>query len=147
MTSIHSLVQEILKNGYLLSLATLDQQGVWVADVIYVHDDKFNLYFLSRTDRRHSLAIHNNSHVAGTITLSNSPEEKDKGIQLEGFARKIEGDILHIATAYALKRKKPVPTKDGEIFKPGQSWYCVQPKRIELIYEPLFGHEKQIVYL
>ncbi len=46
MTSIRLLVQEILEKGYLLSFATLDERGVWAADVIYVHDDSFTLYLL-----------------------------------------------------------------------------------------------------
>ena len=41
------------------------------------------------------------------------------------------------------KRGKPPPAKPGEILDPGESWYRLKPAAIELIYEPLFGFEKQ----
>lgn len=37
------LIKEVLEKGYLMSLATEDDGGVWVSDVIYIYDEKFNI--------------------------------------------------------------------------------------------------------
>ena len=44
---LKQLIQEVLEKGYLMSLATLDDGGVWVADVIYIHDDDLNIFWMS----------------------------------------------------------------------------------------------------
>lgn len=41
---IKNLIKEVLDQGYLMSLATVDDGGVWVSDVIYIYDDNFNIY-------------------------------------------------------------------------------------------------------
>lgn len=147
MTDIRQLITDILNRGYLLSTATVDDGGVWVSDVIYVHDAQMNLYWLSQTAARHSKAIVQNSQVAGTVTVSNNPGESNIGLQITGVAEKIEGDIFEIATAHRQKRGKPPPTRLGEILEEGESWYCLRPKMIELTYEPLFGFNKQKIEL
>ena len=76
MTNIKQKITEVLEQGYLMSLGTVDDRGVWVADVIYVFDDDLNLYWMSKTFRRHSETIDKtNSQVAGTITISNNGEK------------------------------------------------------------------------
>lgn len=147
MNNVQELINEVLEKGYLLSLATVDDGGVWVSDVIYVHDDQMNIYWLSQTNARHSKAISKNDRVAGTITVSNKPGEKNIGLQLKGVAEKIDGDILEIAVKHRQKRWKLAPTKPGEILDQGESWYRLRPKMIELIYEPLFGFDKPKIEL
>ena len=88
--NIKDLIKEVLEKGYLMSLATVDVGGVWVADVIYVHDDELNIYWISDSEIRHSEAILKNNKVAGAITVS-GPGENNLGIQFEGLAEKIEG--------------------------------------------------------
>lgn len=143
MENIKKLIKEVLDKGYLMNLATIDEGGLWVCDVIYVPTDKFELYWLSETKSRHSKAIIKNSQVAATITISNNPGEKNMGLQIEGKAEKIEGDILEIAIKHRLKRKKPAPKKKGEILGVGESWYKITPIKIDLIHEPNFGFEKK----
>lgn len=146
MKDIIKLIKEILDKGYLMSLATLDSGGIWVSDVIYVYDNKFNIWWMSKTFRRHSKAILENSQVAGSITITQKPGEPDLGLQIEGKAEKIKGDNLEIAKKHRKKRNKPLPKKDGEVFDvPEDSWYKLTPSKIELIHEPLFGHNKQIL--
>jgi len=140
---IKELVESILDRGHLMSLATLDESGLWVSDVIFVHDNNLNLYWLSRIDTRHSQAILKEPRVAATITISNRSKEPNEGLQISGIAEKVEGDILLMATAHRLKRSKPVPQHEGEILDVGESWYCLKPLKIELIYEPEFGYSKQ----
>lgn len=145
MKSAQEIIREIFKKGYLMSLATVDDSGPWVSDVIYVSDDQFNLFWLSQMNTRHSRAIATNSQVAATITVSNEKGEKNIGLQIEGQAKKLEGDDLKLATAHRAKRGKPAPTKEGEILDPGESWYSLKPTKIEVIYEPYWGFEKKVL--
>ena len=124
-----------------MSLATIDKAGVWVADIIYIHDDDYNLYWMSDPDVRHSQAIHKRGKVAGTITVS-GPGEDNLGIQFEGVAAKIDGDRYDLAVKHYQKRNKPAPKKDEDILQ-GDSWYVLKPKKIELICERRYEFEKQ----
>ncbi|MBI4036457.1 pyridoxamine 5'-phosphate oxidase family protein [Candidatus Daviesbacteria bacterium] len=144
MKNIKKLIKEILDKGYLMSLGTVDGGGVWVADVIYIYDDNFNIYWISQTSRRHSKAILFHPQVAGTITVKEKPG-KEMGLQIEGLAKKIEGDILELAIKHRIKRGKVPPIKKGEVLDQDESWYKLTPTRIELIYGPLFGYNKQLL--
>ncbi|MBX4211245.1 MAG: pyridoxamine 5'-phosphate oxidase family protein [Candidatus Yanofskybacteria bacterium] len=145
MADIKELIHEVLGKGYLMSLATVDDGGVWVADVIFVYDDELNIYWMSDPDVRHSHAILKNSHIAGTITVS-GPGEDNVGIQFEGVAQKIDGSRFDLAKKHFVKRGKPEPQEQDDILQ-GDSWYVVKPNKIELIYEKLFGFEKQSLTL
>lgn len=138
---MNALIKEVLEKGYLLSLATLDEKGIWASEVVYIFDEQFNLYWISKITARHSQAIIKNPKIAGVITASNKPEEKDLGLQIEGTAQKIEG-IPIVATAYWQKLGKPLPALNE-----GSSWYCLKPKRIELTHQQLFGYTKQVLEL
>lgn len=138
---IKKLIKEVLEKGYLMSLATVDDEGVWVADVIYIFDDDFNIHWMSKPNRRHSLAIEKNPKVAGTITVSGQGED-NMGIQFEGLAEKIEGQRYDLAVKHFFKRKKPMPKEKDNVLL-GSLWYVLKPTKIELICEKLFGFEKQ----
>ncbi|HXK35449.1 MAG TPA: pyridoxamine 5'-phosphate oxidase family protein [Candidatus Paceibacterota bacterium] len=138
---IKSLIKEVLEEGYLMSLATVDDSGVWVSDVIYVFDDEFNIYWMSDSEVRHSQAILKNPQVAGTITVSGLGEN-NLGLQFSGQAEKINGPRFNLAKKHYLKRNKPEP-KEGDDVLQGDSWYILRPKLIELINEKLFGFEKR----
>ncbi|MEX1997054.1 MAG: pyridoxamine 5'-phosphate oxidase family protein [Candidatus Andersenbacteria bacterium] len=141
ITSIRQLIQGVLDKGYLMSLATVDESGIWAADVIYVHDDDLNIYWMSDPDVRHSQAIVKNNHVAGTITVSGQGED-NLGTQFEGVAEKIHGDRYDLAVKHYKKRNKPAPKQDEDVLQ-GDSWYILKPKKFELISERWYGFEKQ----
>ena len=143
---IRQLVKEVLDKGYLMSLATTDNSGVWVCDVIYIHDNDLNIYWISNPDTRHSQAITGNNRVAGTITVSGVGED-NLGIQFEGIAKKIEGLRPDLAIKHRAKRKKPLPEESQDILEDGESWYILKPKRIELINEKLYGFDKKKIEL
>ncbi len=138
---IKNLIKEVLEKGYLMSLGTVDDGGVWVCDVIYVFDDDLNIYWMSKLHRRHSKAIVNNPVVAGTITVS-GPKENNLGIQFAGLAKKIEGARFDLAKKHYAKRSKAEPKETDDVLG-GGSWYMIKPKKIELICEEFFGFEKQ----
>lgn len=142
---LRDLVREVLEKGYLMSLGTADGGGAWVADVIYIFDDDLNMYWMSDPETRHSAAIHKSGVAAGTITVSGQGED-NAGIQFAGFAEKIEGDRYDLAVKHYAKRKKPAPAEDDDVLQ-GDSWYVLKPSKIELIYEQLFGFDKQVLEL
>jgi uncharacterized protein YhbP (UPF0306 family) len=135
------LVKEVLTRSYLMSLAIVDEGGVWVADVIYVFDDELNIYWMSDPDVRHSQAILKNDKVSGTITTS-GPQEQNMGIQFSGVAEKIDGPRFDLAKKHFLKRNKPEPVESADVLE-GDSWFTLKPKLIQLTYEKLFGFDKQ----
>ncbi len=142
-SEIETLIRDIVDRGHLMSLATVDQAGPWVADVIYVHDADLNLYWLSHTTTRHSQALAIDHRVAATITITTGPKQDNIGLQIEGDAYKMDGDRLDLAGAHLRKRGKSDQVVEGEIIKPDHAWYRLEPRKIELIYEPKFGFEKR----
>ncbi len=142
---IGKLIREVLERGYLMSLATADGGGAWACDVIYVHDDDLNLYWMWDPDARHSKALLGKARVAGTITVSGQGEP-NLGIQFEGAAAKIDGSRFDLAVKHFAKRKKPLPKEDEDVLG-GDSWYVLKPAVVELIHEELFGFEKRKLQL
>lgn len=147
MDDTRKLIVEVLEKGYLMSLATVDEAGPWVSELVYVHDDDLNIYWLSVPTARHSQAVLTDPRVAATIGLCYGPNGEKVGLQIQGTAEKLEGDILDIAKRNAKKRNKPEPMHEGEIFQRGQSWYRLRPTKIDLIHQPLFGYEKKFLEL
>lgn len=151
MEEFYKQINEILSEGYLMSLATVDERGLWVSDVVYLHDISFNIYWISQVSTRHSQAIQRNNQVAATITVS-QPGESNKGLQIEGVAETIDEVSLEMIRQHLVKRPGEVPYQKAFFEKnvkidPEMSWYKLTPKKIELIYERYYGFSKQVVEL
>ena len=129
-----------------MSLATQDDGGIWVADVIFIHDDDLNMYWMSHPECRHSKAISGNIRVAGTITTSTKGGEPNFGIQFEGTAEKIEGARHDLTVKHFSKRGRPAPSETEDVLE-GDSWYKFTPSKIRLIDEQNFGYDVQDVSL
>lgn len=143
MKANREIVEEILREGYLMSLGTNDESGPWVSDVIYIHDDNLNLFWLSEIKTRHSQAISKNGQAAATITISNKGGEPNVGLQIEGTAEKIDGEYYELTVKHWTKRQKTPPARDEKIVDDEECWYKLTPTKIEIIYEPLWGFKKQ----
>jgi uncharacterized protein YhbP (UPF0306 family) len=139
---IKKRIQEVLNRGYLMSLGVHDDGGVWVSDVIYVHDDEMNIYWMSDPEVRHSKAIIKSSQAAGSITVTSYGEKPELGIQFYGRAEKIEGQRHDLATQHLSKRGKPAPQEGTDLLQ-GDSWYVLHPSKIDLIDAEHFGWEKR----
>ena len=139
---IKNRILEILDKTHLMSLATVDNGGVWVSDVIFIYDNDFNIYWMSDPDVRHSEALAKNNLVAGTITLTTKTGEKNLGIQFSGIAKKIDGARYDLAVKHLAKRNRPKPKESDDVLE-GDSWYILTPNKIELIDEESFGFEKK----
>ena len=113
-----------MEKGYLISLGTVDDNGVWVADVIYVYDHELSIYWMSSPQSRHSLAIEKNSTISGTITASQTPGEKDFGVQLCGVAAKLGKTVKPaIAMKYLRKTNGFDVTHIRKVLRDGYDWY------------------------
>lgn len=139
---VRACIQNILDTGHLMSLATTDEGGLWVADVIFIHDENLNLYWMSDPEVRHSRALLQNPHIAGTITVSNTSKEPNLGIQFVGTAEKIDGPRHDLAVKHLNKRGYPAPREDEDVLD-GDSWYVVRLNTIDLIDEENLGYEKE----
>lgn len=91
--SVRNLVVEYVRSGKLMQLATVEEPDrpavcqVWYAPEF--HPDR--LYFMSRSDRKHSANVRQTSNVAGAIIA----------IDLDGLGQKVRG-ITFAGTAVEL---------------------------------------------
>ncbi len=142
---LKKLVLETLDRGYLMSLATQDSAGLWACDVIYIHDDDLNIYWMSDPNARHSRSLEFDNNIAGTITISNSAGEDNLGVQFLGVAEKLAGARFDLIVKHFLKRKKIVPPSSAnlEAILDGDLWYKLTPKFFDIICEERWGHDKK----
>ena len=146
MIDLRERVKTVLVNTHLMSLATVDEGGLWVADAIFIHDDSLNLYWMSSPAARHSRAILKHPQVAGTITASTRSKEPNFGIQFAGRAEKIDGPRHDLAVKHYAKRGRPAPGENEDVLQ-GGSWYKLVPMTLKLIDEANFGYDVQDVLL
>lgn len=151
MGEIKRLIEEILRSGYVMSLGTMDEGGIWVCSVVYIFDENFNIYWRSQVSTRHSKAIEKNGNVVATITTS-VVGGKNEGLQIEGFAEKDKRPSLEMFAAHLQKRMGDVPhtkyfDENNKLVEAEVSWYKLKPTKIELIYEKYFGFDKQVINL
>lgn len=139
---------ELLSKTHLMSLATNDENGIWVADVIFIHNNDLDIYWMSSPKTRHSKAILKDNKVAGTITHSTKSKEPNLAIQFEGIAEKLEGTNFKLLIKHLAKRNYDVPKiSEAEKILGNSSWYKLKPTKIGLIDEENFGFERQDFYL
>ncbi|MEK7620714.1 MAG: hypothetical protein AAB413_05790 [Patescibacteria group bacterium] len=113
---LHQLTRKVLERGYLLSLGIVDAQGPWVADVIYIFDDDFNLYWMSQPKRRHSQAIDSGSNrVAAAIAVTQGPDQPDEGLQISGTAARVEKPSSELLKKWMKKK--------GRLYIPGMGLF------------------------
>ncbi len=128
-----------------MSLATRDENGLWVSDVVFIFDeagDKFTLYWMSDPDARHSQAISKNGEVAGTITFTTKSKEPNFGIQFSGSAEKIDGPRHDLAVKHRTKRGHPAPAESEDVLQ-GDAWYKINLTKMDVIDEAQWGFKKQ----
>src|SRR3989338_10388225 len=150
MDAIKKLIEEILSKGYEMSLATTDEGGIWVSDVVYVYDTSFNIYWRWKVRKRHSKAIEKDSQVSATITTS-VHGGKNEGLQIDGEAQKVKGSV-EMFVSHLHKRYGEIPhtmhiDENNKLTDPEISWYKLKPTKIELIYEKYYGFDKQVIIL
>lgn len=143
---LNKLARGVMDDAFVMSLGVVDEEGVWVADIIYVPEENFNLYWISMPETRHSRAIEINKNVACTITAS-WVTNKERALQIEGVAEKIDDSLFEYEKRLEVKRGLPAPKTVGEILEKGHVWYVLKPTKIELIHSERFGYERKSVDL
>ena len=87
---IEKTIREYLSGVIHMSLATSKDNKPWVCEVHFSEDEDLNLYFRSKTSRRHSQEIAANPHVAGNIVRQFGLGEEPLGVYFEGTAKLLE---------------------------------------------------------
>ncbi len=86
---LRKLITDYLKQAKMMQVATSEDNQPWVCTVYFVHDKDFNLYWISKPERRHSQEIRNNEKVAGVIVHHHTPGDPIRGIQFQGIAKEL----------------------------------------------------------
>ena len=108
---LKKLIAEYLKEAKLMQIATSKDNKPWVATVWFAYDNNFNIYFISRHNRRHSLEIAKNPYVAGAIVKKHETlGDKTRGLQFEGKCSELKGSEL-IKNFAIFARRFPKVTK------------------------------------
>lgn len=147
--NLKQLISEYLEEAKLMQIATVKDNKPWVATVWYVHDEDWSLYFISRRNRRHTIELKKNSHVAGAIVKPHKTlGVKARGIQFEGKALEVSTSELPHAFNLFVKRypKAKVHIKSvKDIIKniTGTRIYKIKPSRIVLFDEVNFPNDPQ----
>ena len=84
--NVEKTIRDYLPEVIHLSLATCHDNMPWVCEVHYVFDADLNLYWRSRSTKRHSKEIEANPNVAGNIVKQHTADEEPRGVYFEGAA-------------------------------------------------------------
>ena len=104
--NVEALIREYIDKSLHLSLATVSGDRPWVCEVHFAYDQNLNLYFRSKTSRRHSQEIATNPHVAGNIVKQHSLEDSPHSVSFEGTAELItDTDLLPEMYTYFKQRQ------------------------------------------
>jgi uncharacterized protein YhbP (UPF0306 family) len=88
---LKQLIESYCSDCKVMQLATLDEGKPWICTVYFVHDDQFNLYWMSGRSRQHSREILKNPAVAAAIVKD--PVRK-QALQIVGSAYEVADDEL-----------------------------------------------------
>lgn len=129
-----------------MQIATVSGSKPWVASVWYVHDKDWNIYFVSRKSRRHSLELKKNPYVAGAIVVPHTigSGQKVRGLQFEGTAKECNWAELKKGRELYLKKyptAEKIPLKMLKLVSFIANFYIIRPKKFILFDEVNFPKE------
>jgi uncharacterized protein YhbP (UPF0306 family) len=137
--AVRQIIEELLDLGYLLQIAGARDGMAWICTVCFARDEEFNLYWFSRHDTRHSIAMSKNSTVVGAVAPSYALGDKSRGLQLTGRAREItSGPELTVGLSAMRTRYEVTPERIEQLHRQitEQSGdfglYCFAPSEIVL---------------
>lgn len=129
-----------------MQLATFDGKAPYICTVYFVHDEKFNFYWASWPDRRHSQHIKQNPSVAAAIVISSAKDKPVIGLQIAGVSNECQNEqqIRPIAKLYAQKFGRTTEWVDEfSTLKTKHRLYRLEPETIELFDEQNFPEQPQ----
>lgn len=140
---IKLLISEFLEHQFLLQVATSVDNIPWVCTVCFGSDSRFNLYWFSRRNARHSKEIAINPIVAGTVAPPYVLGDKSRGLQLVGKATEIQTEEDIVPGLDALRKRYGVHNKRidqlrHELLAENRDYglYRLQPQQI-ILYDTL----------
>ncbi|WP_200761109.1 pyridoxamine 5'-phosphate oxidase family protein [Poriferisphaera corsica] len=112
------------------SLATLTPDGSpQSCNIMYVHDDDLNLYWISGTQSAHSVAIESDPRSAITIYAHVNSALKNHGLQIRGTSRLITDadEYKTVLNLYAKKMAQPLARPIIKQLMKTQPFYAFTP--------------------
>ena len=112
------------------SLATIAEDGApQSCNIMYVHDDALNLYWVSGTQSSHSMAIESDPRCSITIYAHVKSSLKNHGLQIRGEARLVtdEDEYKTILNLYAKKMAQPLVRPIIKQLMKSQPFYAFTP--------------------
>lgn len=103
--NVENLINQYLRQGNLMQIATLNSDQPWICTVYYVGDELQNLYWLSLPSTRHSRELQANPKIAIAIAIKS--DKPVIGLQAEGMATTVSalGQIDSVMQQYTAKYK------------------------------------------
>ena len=97
-------VRAFLDANAALTLACVDEDGPWAADVYYVRDGR-DLLYLSSPESRHARALARDPRAAATVHGEATSWKEIRGVQLDGEVAEVEGKAAtaRLLTLYLAK--------------------------------------------
>ncbi len=89
---LRAIIQDYLLKAQILDLGTSKDNKPWVTTLYFAVDANLNLYWMSRSSRRHSQELESNPHVSGSILFPAVYGEKVRGLQVQGTAKQLNGE-------------------------------------------------------
>lgn len=136
-----------LHDHHVMTLATIDPQGVWAAALFYASKD-FTLLFLSAAHTRHAQNIASHPRAAATIQENYGNWEEIKGIQLEGVVQQLQ-DKERLAAIKLYTAKFPFinqPNSSMKVALTKVNWYQLTPDKLYFIDNSKgLGHRTEII--
>ncbi len=140
---------EYLEKARMMQVATAKDGQPWVCTVYFVYDENLNLYWISKTTRRHSEELQINPKVAGVIVLPHTPGDDVRGIQFQGIAKELPTKELALTGVeiYA-KRYSMEPERAEKILSgsDGHVCYKIEPSMFVLFDEVNFPDDPRREY-
>ena len=134
------LVKKYLGEKQVMQLATVKDGQPWVCNLHFVPSEAGILYWVSKTHRRHSQDIENDSKAAAAIAVK-GPEHPVIGIQIEGKAtvvtdkKEIEKAMKLYDSRYKVSKEFYNAVLDGSA---SEIFYKITPTLIVLFDEENF---------
>lgn len=110
--NLRKLIEDYLRIGRMMMVATVAGDQPWNCTLMFVADENLNLYWISKSDTRHSKEIHKHQKVAAAIPIKFA-DLTVVGLQVEGDAELVENadEIKHAIRLFTDK------------FNRGEAWY------------------------
>jgi uncharacterized protein YhbP (UPF0306 family) len=96
-------VKFVIDNNIHMIIATADDRGKpWISPVFFVHDEQYNLYWVSYKDALHSRNVRVKAQVAIVIFGPVPPEGKIDAVYIDAEANELEDETAIVAAMRVL---------------------------------------------